>query len=60
MSTITKIGDGNLIQRTKNAWSNFKIKYCPNGQTCDDLASVSALLFMFWFMYVAMKPILVF
>tara|TARA_B100000900_G_scaffold378981_1_gene363541 strand:- start:6203 stop:6355 length:153 start_codon:yes stop_codon:yes gene_type:complete len=36
----------------------FKERYCPNGQTCEDIATLTAFAFMFWFMYVAMEPIM--
>ena len=39
---------------------NFKEKYCPNGQTCNDIATLGGLAFMVLFMYLAMKPILIF
>ena len=60
MSTITKISEGNLIQRVLKGWSTFKTKYCPDGQTCNDIATVGRLVFMVWFMYIAMQPIMIF
>jgi len=36
----------------------LKDKYCPDGQTCNDIATLSGFVFMIWFMYIAMKPIM--
>lgn len=38
----------------------FKNKYCPDGQQCQDIATLGGLAFCFFFMYIAMKPIFVF
>ena len=38
--------------------ADFKEKYCPDGQQCNDLATVGGLLFTIWFMYLAMEPII--
>jgi hypothetical protein len=58
MSTITIIREGkSLIQRTVNAMSTLKDKYCPDGRTCEDLATLGGLFFVAWFMYVALKPL---
>jgi hypothetical protein len=38
----------------------FKAKYCPDGQQCQDIATIGSLAFCFFFMYIAMKPIFVF
>ncbi len=53
MTTITKVGHS-----IQNAYSEFKDKYCPDGQTCTDLATLGGLVFTIWFMYIAMLPIL--
>lgn len=37
---------------------HLKDKYCPDGQTCNDIASLSGVILCFWFMYIAMKPII--
>ena len=60
MSTITKLSVGNFIQRIVTKWSSFKDAVCNDGALCQDLFTVGSLLFMVWFMYVAMEPILVF
>ena len=55
MSTITIIREGkSLIQRTVNAMSTLKDRYCPDGRTCEDLATLGGLFFVAWFMYVAL------
>lgn len=36
----------------------FRDNYCPSGHTCEDIATLSVFAFMFWFMYIAMAPIL--
>ncbi len=33
-------------------------KYCPDGQQCNDLATIGGLAFTIWFMYIAMEPII--
>ena len=53
MTTLTKVGN-NIY----NAFSEFKNKYCPDGQTCQDFATLGGLAFIIWFMYIAMLPIL--
>ena len=60
MSTITKLSDGNFIQRIVNKWSSLKAAVCNDGALCQDLMTLGSLAFMVWFMYVAMEPILVF
>tara|TARA_Y100001937_G_C7084598_1_gene314724 strand:+ start:954 stop:1133 length:180 start_codon:yes stop_codon:yes gene_type:complete len=47
-------------QTVSEHFATFKEKYCPDDQLCNDLASLGGLVFMAWFMYVAMEPILVF
>jgi hypothetical protein len=60
MSTTTLIGDGkSLVQRTVGILKKFHKKYCPDGQTCNDIAQFGGLVFVFVFMYIAMKPILI-
>tara|TARA_R110002074_G_scaffold127137_3_gene265946 strand:- start:1653 stop:1838 length:186 start_codon:yes stop_codon:yes gene_type:complete len=41
-------------------FQEFKEKYCPDGQQCTDFATIGGLVFCFFFMYIAMKPIFVF
>jgi len=63
MLTTTLISDGkSLIQRTVGNLKKFHNKYCPDGQTCNDIAEFGGLVFVFVFvfMYIAMKPILIF
>jgi hypothetical protein len=38
--------------------ADFKEKYCPDGQTCNDIFTFGGLAFMVWFMYLAMEPII--
>lgn len=40
------------------AIQEFKDKYCPDGQTCENIAMFGGLAFIAWFMYVAMLPIM--
>ncbi len=40
------------------SFEDFKEKYCPDGQTCNDIFTFGGLAFMVWFMYLAMEPIL--
>lgn len=37
---------------------SIKEQYCPSGHTCNDIMSIGGLLFVFWFMYIAMEPII--
>lgn len=61
MSTITILREGkSLVQRTGNYLVNLKDKYCPDGQQCNDIATIVGLVGCFVFMYLAMKPIMVF
>ena len=60
MSTITKLSVGNFIQRIVNKYSSIKDAVCKDGAFCQDMFTVGSLLFMVWFMYVAMEPILIF
>ena len=53
MTTLTKVG--HTIQ---NVYQEFKEKYCPDDQMCNDIASLGGLAFMVWFMYIAMQPIM--
>jgi len=60
MSTNTIISGGkSLVQRTVDSLVDFKTKYCPDGQACSDYATVASLIACFVFMYIAMKPIMV-
>ena len=47
-----------FFQNIANGWTTFKDRYCPDGQTCNDIATIGGLLFTVWFMYIAMEPIL--
>lgn len=47
-----------FFQNIANGCITFKDKYCPDGQTCNDIAAISGLLFTVWVMYVALMPIL--
>jgi hypothetical protein len=47
-----------FFQNVTNGWSEFKEKYCPDGQTCNDMVTIGGLAFMVWFMYIAMEPII--
>ena len=38
--------------------ADFNKKYYPDGNTCNDLIAFGGLAFMFWFMYLAMEPII--
>jgi len=48
------------IEHTVEKWSAWKQKVCSNGQLCNDVLTFGSFAFMIWFMYVAMKPILIF
>jgi hypothetical protein len=47
-----------FFQTIASSWSDFKAKYCPDGATCNDIATFGTLGFMIWFMYIAMEPII--
>jgi len=47
-----------FFQNIANSWTGFKDNYCPEGQTCNDIATIGGLIFTVWFMYIAMEPIL--
>ena len=47
-----------FFQNIANGWTNFKDNHCPDGQTCNDIATLGGLAFTIWFMYIAMEPIL--
>jgi len=53
MTTLTKVGES-----IHNIFSEFKERYCPDGQTCQEFATIGGLLFTVWFMYIAMLPIM--
>lgn len=53
MTTLTKVG--HTIQ---NLYQEFKDKYCPDDALCNDIAAIGGLVFMVWFMYIAMQPIM--
>ena len=40
------------------AIQEFKDKYCPDGQTYENIAMFGGLAFIAWFMYIAMLPIM--
>ena len=61
MSIITENVDVETKSFTANAWNSikeFKDKYCPDGQTCENLLTVGLLVGMVVFMYIAMEPIM--
>jgi len=46
------------VADTFQTLKQFKEAYCPDGRTCEDIATISLMSFMVWFMYIAMAPIL--
>lgn len=46
------------VAPTIQTLKNIKEKYCPDGQTCNDIFTLGGIFFVVWFMYVAMKPIM--
>ena len=59
MTTDTiKISVTNTFKNLPDKFEDFKEKYCPSGQLCNDIATLGSLAFMVWFMYIAMEPIL--
>ena len=59
MSTNTILSGGkSLVQRTVDSLVDFKDRYCPDGQQCNDIATIGSLIGMCVFMYIAMAPIL--
>ena len=60
MSIITnEVNDNSsFVARTKNSFTEFKDKYCPDGQTCETILTFGLLIGCFVFMYVAMEPII--
>ena len=50
--TIKSFVSGTFTNLPKN-FVDFKEKYCPTGQTCNDIATFGGLAFMVWFMYIA-------
>ena len=57
MSIITK-SDKSGLHKFFVELQNFKEKYCPDGQTCNDILSISGLVFVCWFMYIEMEPLM--
>jgi hypothetical protein len=57
MTTITTSDVRNFFHSIKQTLVDFKNTYCPDGQQCNDIATVSSLVFVIWFMYVAMEPL---
>ena len=60
MSIITEKVSGQEETFLANAWNSvkeFKDKYCPDGQTCDNVLSFALVVGCFVFMYVAMRPL---
>lgn len=47
-----------FFQNVTGVLSEFKANYCPDGQTCNDIATLGGLAFTIWFMYIAMEPII--
>ncbi len=56
-NTIKSFVSGTFTNLPKN-YVDFKEKYCPTGQTCNDIFTLGGLAFMIWFMYIALQPIL--
>ena len=57
---IIKSSVSNTFKNLPKSLMVFKNKYCPDGQQCQDIATLGGLAFCFIFMYIAMKPIFVF
>ena len=53
MTTLSKVGN-TIVESLRE----FKDSYCPDGQFCENLFTIGGLVFMFWFMYIAMLPIM--
>tara|TARA_B100000214_G_scaffold310475_1_gene242298 strand:+ start:347 stop:517 length:171 start_codon:yes stop_codon:yes gene_type:complete len=49
---------GSAFDTVSEQFAIFKDRYCPDGQTCQDLATLGSLVFIVWFMYIAMEPIM--
>jgi hypothetical protein len=47
-----------FFQNVTGVLSEFKATYCPDGQTCQDIATLGGLMFTLWFMYIALEPII--
>ncbi len=47
-----------FFQNVTGVLSEFKANYCPDGHTCNDIATLGGLAFTIWFMYIAMEPII--
>ena len=60
MSTITSGNGKSFFQGINKKIRNFIEAYCPDGQTCNDIATIGSLVFMVAFMYIAMEPLFVF
>ena len=59
MTTDTiKSSVSETFKNLPDKFEDFKEKYCPDGQTCQDLLTLGGLLFTIWFMYIAMEPII--
>lgn len=58
MSIITKSDYKSVLEKMTDSILEFKEKYCPDGQTCEDIATFSMIGFTVWFMYIAMQPIM--
>lgn len=56
MSIITNSGKS-VFKKIIEDFDSFKKNYCPDGKTCEDIISASGLVFVFWFMYLAIQPI---
>ena len=60
MSTSTILSDGKqLTQRTINTLKEVKDKYCPDGETCESILSFVGVFLTFVFMYIAVKPLMI-
>ena len=57
MTTITTGDVKNYFRSIKETLADFRNMYCPDGHTCENIATAGSLLFVIWFMYVAMEPL---
>ena len=59
MKNLVNISN-NFITHTLDKFVAWKDEICKGGQLCNDVLTLGSFIFMIWFMYVAMEPILVF
>jgi hypothetical protein len=53
-----KVSVLNTLTNLQKSFDTFKDRYCPDGNTCENIAVLGSLTFVFWFMYLAMAPII--